>query len=66
MSIVVGTRLASHREADATNNTADGEAAFYHLGDVVYYNGETSEYYPQLFTLRILSSPDRGYPTAIP
>ena len=42
--------VASAMEADATNNTADGEAAFfYHLGDVVYYNGETSEYYPQFY-----------------
>jgi hypothetical protein len=24
-------------------------AFFYHLGDVVYYNGETSEYYPQFY-----------------
>ena len=39
--------VASAMEADATNNTADGDAAFfYHLGDTVYYNGETSEYYP--------------------
>jgi hypothetical protein len=29
--------VASAMEADATNTTADGEAAFfYHLGDVVY------------------------------
>jgi acid phosphatase type 7 len=42
--------VASAMETDATNNTADGEAAFfYHLGDVVYYNGETSEYFPQFY-----------------
>jgi hypothetical protein len=42
--------VASAMEADAMNTTADGEAAFfYHLGDVVYYNGETSEYYPQFY-----------------
>jgi hypothetical protein len=42
--------VAAAMENDATNNTADGEAAFfYHLGDVVYYNGETSEYYPQFY-----------------
>jgi len=36
---------------------------FYHLGDVVYYNGETSEYFPQfLFALRILPPADRGIP----
>jgi hypothetical protein len=42
--------VASAMETDATNNAADGEAAFfYHLGDVVYYNGETSEYFPQFY-----------------
>jgi hypothetical protein len=42
--------VAAAMEADATDNTADGQAAFfYHLGDVVYYNGETSEYYPQFY-----------------
>jgi acid phosphatase type 7 len=42
--------VALAMEADATSNTADGEAAFfYHLGDVVYYNGETSEYFPQFY-----------------
>jgi acid phosphatase type 7 len=42
--------VASAMEADATNDTANGEAAFfYHLGGVVYYNGETSEYYPQFY-----------------
>jgi hypothetical protein len=36
--------VASAMEADATNNPADGDAAFFcHLGDAVYYNGETSE-----------------------
>jgi acid phosphatase type 7 len=52
--------VADAMEADATNNTAGGEAAFfYHLGDVVYYNGETSEYYPQFY------SPYQFYPLPI-
>lgn len=43
-------RVADAMEADARNNTANGEVAFfYHLGDVVYYNGLTSEYYPQFY-----------------
>jgi hypothetical protein len=42
--------VASAMEANATDTTADGETAFfYRLGDVVYYNGETSEYYPQFY-----------------
>ena len=42
--------VASAMEADAANSTADGQAAFfYHLGDVVYYNGLTTEYYPQFY-----------------
>src|SRR5262249_49914535 len=42
-------RVADAMEADA-RNTASGEVAFfYHLGDVVYYNGLTSEYYPQFY-----------------
>jgi hypothetical protein len=30
-------------------NSADRPAFFYNLGDVVYYYGETSEYYPQFY-----------------
>ena len=30
-------------------NLADRPAFFYHLGDVVYYYGEASEYYPQFY-----------------
>jgi hypothetical protein len=30
-------------------NPADRPAFFYHLGDVVYYYGETNEYYPQFY-----------------
>jgi acid phosphatase type 7 len=42
-------RVADAMEAYA-RNTANGEVAFfYHLGDVVYYNGLTSEYYPQFY-----------------
>jgi len=42
--------VVSAMEGDARNSTAGGKAAFfYHLGDVVYYNGLTSEYYPQFY-----------------
>jgi hypothetical protein len=37
-------------EADVVSDTEGGTPAFlYHLGDVVYYNGETKEYYPQFY-----------------
>jgi len=37
-------------ETDVEKSAEDAEPAFfYHLGDVVYYNGEASEYYPQLY-----------------
>ncbi len=37
-------------EADVVNDSAGGTPVFlYHLGDVVYYNGETKEYYPQFY-----------------
>jgi acid phosphatase type 7 len=43
-------RVADAMEADARDNRANGEVAFfYHLGDVVYYNGLTSDYYPQFY-----------------
>jgi acid phosphatase type 7 len=52
-------RVADAMEADA-QNTANGTVAFfYHLGDVVYYNGLTSEYYPQFY------SPYDHYPAPI-
>ncbi len=52
-------RVADAMEADA-RNTANGEVAFfYHLGDVVYYNGLTSEYYPQFY------APYENYPPPI-
>jgi hypothetical protein len=52
--------VASAMEADATDSAADGEAAFfYHLGDVVYYNGLTTEYYPQFYL------PYEHYPLSI-
>jgi hypothetical protein len=42
--------VAAAMEDDAEHNDAGGHAAFfYHLGDVVYYNGETTEYYPQFY-----------------
>jgi acid phosphatase type 7 len=35
--------VADAMEADARKNTANGEVAFfYHLGDVVYYNGQAT------------------------
>jgi acid phosphatase type 7 len=62
-------------ETDAVDNIENGTAAFfYHLGDVVYYNGETKEYYPQFYLpyehypLPILSIPGNhdGDPLAQP
>ncbi len=42
--------VAAALEDDAEHNKSGGEAAFfYHLGDVVYYNGATTEYYPQFY-----------------
>lgn len=42
--------VAAAMEDDAEHNVSGGQAAFfYHLGDVVYYNGETREYYPQFY-----------------
>src|SRR6202023_2617833 len=42
--------VAGAMETEAPKNTAGGgEAFFYPLGDVVYYNGEKSEYYPQFY-----------------
>jgi len=39
--------VAMHMEDDFS--LADPPAFFYHLGDVVYYNGEDSQYYPQFY-----------------
>jgi acid phosphatase type 7 len=37
--------VADAIEADARKNTANGEVAFfYHLGDVVYYNGQATPF----------------------
>jgi hypothetical protein len=45
-------RVADAMEADARKNKANGEVAFfYHLGDVVYYNGLTDDYYPSFTRL---------------
>jgi acid phosphatase type 7 len=42
--------VVSHMEIDlAATNIADQPAFFYHLGDVVYYYGEESQYYSQFF-----------------
>ncbi|WP_051335473.1 metallophosphoesterase family protein [Methylocapsa acidiphila] len=42
--------VSAAMEDDAERNQSGGEVAFlYHLGDVVYYNGATSEYYPQFY-----------------
>lgn len=42
--------VVSHMENDlAATNVADRPAFFYHLGDVVYYYGEESQYYPQFY-----------------
>ncbi len=42
-------RVADAMEADARNTANGAVAFFYHLGDVVYYNGLTNEYYPQYY-----------------
>ena len=39
--------VSMHMENDLSS--ADPPAFFYHLGDVVYYNGESTQYYPQFY-----------------
>jgi acid phosphatase type 7 len=41
--------VAEAMEADAENSQDGLPAFFYHLGDVVYYNGESTEYFPQYY-----------------
>ncbi len=42
--------VAAQMERDlAATNTADRPAFFYHLGDVVYFYGQASEYYSQFY-----------------
>ncbi|MVN22449.1 metallophosphoesterase family protein [Mucilaginibacter arboris] len=44
------TQVAAAMKRDLYNNKpADAPAFFYHLGDVVYYNGEKSKYYDQFY-----------------
>ncbi|MBV9711777.1 MAG: metallophosphoesterase [Ktedonobacteraceae bacterium] len=52
--------VVSHMENDfAASNPADRPAFFYHLGDVVYYYGQASEYYAQFY------DPNVHYPAPI-
>ena len=41
--------VANAMEADALQGAPDAPAFFYHLGDVVYYNGESAQYFPQFY-----------------
>ncbi len=42
--------VASYMEHDfSDNNPASHPSFFYHLGDVVYYDGETANYYPEFY-----------------
>jgi acid phosphatase type 7 len=52
--------VVSHMENDlAAANIADRPAFFYHLGDVIYYYGEESQYYSQFY------EPDAHYQAPI-
>ena len=52
--------VAQHMEKDLnTNQGNDRPAFFYHLGDVVYYNGEAQHYYAQFY------EPYKGYDAPI-
>jgi hypothetical protein len=53
-------RVVDAMESDYHHSAADVlPAFFYHLGDVVYFNGEEDEYYPQFY------HPYEHYPAAI-
>jgi len=53
-------RVIDAMESDYHHSAADARPAFfYHLGDVVYFNGEEDEYYPQFY------HPYEHYPPAI-
>jgi acid phosphatase type 7 len=58
------TSVARSLKSDLTKNKNERPAFFYHLGDVVYYNGELNKYYDQFMshttTIKrpILESPD--------
>jgi hypothetical protein len=41
--------VADAMEADARNTRGGEPAFFFHLGDVVYFNGESTEYFPQFY-----------------
>lgn len=41
--------VAMHMVDDFAGPAPDRPAFFYHLGDVVYFNGEQKEYYPQFY-----------------
>jgi hypothetical protein len=43
------TQIAEAMEADFSGDRAEHPAFFYHLGDVVYYNGEPANYEAQYF-----------------
>jgi hypothetical protein len=52
--------VSMHMESDCeVSDPATRPAFFYHLGDVVYYYGEASEYYPQFY------EPYQHYPLPI-
>jgi hypothetical protein len=53
------TLVAEAMEEDFSSNRADSPAFFYHLGDVVYYNGEPENYVVQYF------KPYQFYPAPI-
>ena len=53
------TLVAEAMEADFSDNRANSPAFFYHLGDVVYYNGEVDNYPIQYF------KPYQFYPAPI-
>lgn len=41
--------IATHMKGDLNLPGADAPKFFYHLGDVVYYNGEIADYYDQFY-----------------
>jgi hypothetical protein len=43
------TSVARSLKSDLTKNKNERPAFFYHLGDVVYYNGERNKYYDQFY-----------------
>ncbi|MGA2581953.1 MAG: metallophosphoesterase [Tepidisphaeraceae bacterium] len=53
------TLIAEAMEADFSSNNGNSPAFFYHLGDVVYYNGDAEDYPVQFF------KPYQYYPAPI-